>query len=593
MHLLRYIFLVVLPLASAKCKCTPLDDCWPSEPTWSEFNSTIAGKLIRNEPIAKSCYQGMGHDGEKCQDIALNWSDNAWLAEFPTGYSYPLIEACAPINASLGFQHYPQCDLGNFPAYTVNATSAQHVAAAIEFAKDYNIRLVIKNTGHDIAYRSQGYGSLSIWVKYINEGLHYQESYKPSDKSCHANYTGRAIRIGGGYVWDDLYKFAHDHGSIVVGGGDSTVGTIGGYLQGGGHGPLSHEFGLGADNVLEWQAVLASGETVTANACQNQDLFAALRGGGGGTYGIVTSATIKAYKDHPVLGHDLVIAAIDDSSALVNATGDILSGYPEVVEEGFSGSAILSRIAGPLAYTHSFAKLLKSNSTSVVERAKGVMNQRIVEKLIGLNGTSLSVKSTFTQHPSFLSWYTATHDGTPGQNRPIMASRFLDKASLQSSPKKLSSLVETLIAGQGAETATYSATLFNLVAGGKVLEPQPLTAVNPAWRKTYVLAQQIDFWPDNSGYQEIAQVKRDLTDKKLKALKELTPGMGTYGNEADPWDPDWRNDWFGEDNYRFLLSVKQKYDPDNVFWCWRCVGNDAWAEVTGGALYGPLCEAGL
>ena len=356
---------------------------------------------------------------------------------------------------------------------------------------------------------------------------------------------------------------------------------------------MSHEFGLGADNVLEWQAVLASGETVTANACQNQDLFAALRGGGGGTYGIVTSATIKAYKDHPVLGHDLVIAAIDDSSALVNATGDILSGYPEVVEEGFSGSAILSRIAGPLAYTHSFAKLLKSNSTSVVERAKGVMNQRIVEKLIGLNGTSLSVKSTFTQHPSFLSWYTATHDGTPGQNRPIMASRFLDKASLQSSPKKLSSLVETLIAGQGAETATYSATLFNLVAGGKVLEPQPLTAVNPAWRKTYVLAQQIDFWPDNSGYQEIAQVKRDLTDKKLKALKELTPGMGTYGNEADPWDPDWRNDWFGEDNYRFLLSVKQKYDPDNVFWCWRCVGNDAWAEVTGGALYGPLCEAGL
>ncbi len=372
-----------------------------------------------------------------------------------------------------------------------------------------------------------------------------------------------------------------------------TVGAIGGYLQGGGHGPMSHEFGLGADNVLEWQVVLASGEVVTANACQHRDLFAALRGGGGGTYGIVTSATIKAYQDHPVLGHNLEIAALDDASALVNATGAILSGYSQLVEEGFSGTAILSRFVGPLAYTHSFAKLLKSNSTSAVEKAKGVMNQRIVDKLTKLNGTSLFVRSTFTMHPSFLSWFMATHDGTPGQNRPIMASRFLDKSSLQSPQKDLTNLIETLISGQGTETATYSATLFNLVAGGQVRKPQPLAAVNPAWRTAYVLAQQIDFWPDNAGYEEIAQVKRDLTETKLAALKALAPGTGTYGNEADPWDPDWRHDWFGEDNYRFLLAVKQRYDRDNVFWCWRCVGNDARAEVTGGALYGPLCETGL
>lgn len=102
--------------------------------------------------------------------------------------------------------------------------------------------------------------------------------------------------------------------------------------------------------------------------------------------------------------------------------------------------------------------------------------------------------------------------------------------------------------------------------------------------------QQIDTWPANAGYQHIAQVKKDLTDKKLKAMKELAPCMGTYGNEADPFDPDWRQDWWGRDNYDFLLTVKKKYDPEDVFWCWRCVGNDAWAEVTGGALYGPLCQ---
>ncbi|KAJ3496268.1 hypothetical protein NLG97_g2784 [Lecanicillium saksenae] len=575
MHLTNLLLMASVPSVLAKCKCTPLDDCWPSKPTWSEFNATINGKLIRNQPIARPCYMGIGYDSEECQNIASNWSDNAWIANFPTGYSYPLIETCAPINASLGLQHYPQCDLGNFPAYTVNATNATDVAAGIKFAKDHNIRLVIKNTGHDIGYRSQGYGSLSIWVKYITNGLHYQDRYTPADRSCQGNYSGRAIRIGGGYVWSDVYKFADAHGSIVVGGGDETVGTIGGYLQGGGHSPMSHEFGLGADNVLEWEVVLASGEIVIANACQHQDLFTALRGGGGGTYGIVTSVTIKAHQDHPVLGHDLDIVALNDSSTLVNATGNIVSGYISLVEEGFSGTAILSR----------------RNSTTVVQKAKAIMNDQVVGGIMKLNGTFLLVESAFTIYPSFLSWYSATHkERTPGANRPIMASRFLDRESLKSPHEKLTNLINTLLAGQGTETATYSATLFNLVAGGKVLEEQPLAAINPAWRKTYVLAEQTDLWPDNAGYQEIAQVKKDLTEKKLKALKDLAPGTGTYGNEADPWDPDWRHDWFGAENYKYLLSVKRKYDPDDIFWCWRCVGNDAWAEVTGGTLYGPLCQ---
>ena len=58
-----------------------------------------------------------------------------------------------------------------------------------------------------------------------------------------------------------------------------TVGCFGGFLQGGGHGSLSHTFGLGADQVLEYKVALASGEIVTANSCRNTDLFAALRGG--------------------------------------------------------------------------------------------------------------------------------------------------------------------------------------------------------------------------------------------------------------------------------------------------------------------------
>lgn len=71
---------------------------------------------------------------------------------------------------------------------------------------------------------------------------------------------------------------------MVVGGGSPTVSSTGGWMQGGGHGPASHTFGLGADQVLEAEVVLANGTLDTANACQNQDLYTAIRGGGAGTY---------------------------------------------------------------------------------------------------------------------------------------------------------------------------------------------------------------------------------------------------------------------------------------------------------------------
>lgn len=79
-----------------------------------------------------------------------------------------------------------------------------------------------------------------------------------------------------------------------------TVGVAGGYLAGGGHSPIGGLFGMGADNVLEITAVLASGEEVTINNDTNPDLYWAFRGGGGSTFGVVTSVTVRAYPKLPV-----------------------------------------------------------------------------------------------------------------------------------------------------------------------------------------------------------------------------------------------------------------------------------------------------
>jgi hypothetical protein len=68
-----------------------------------------------------------------------------------------------------------------------------------------------------------------------------------------------------------------------------------GWFSGGGHGPLSTSYGMGSDNLLEASLVTPNGTVITANSCQNKDIFYAIRGGGGGTYGVITSATMKVY----------------------------------------------------------------------------------------------------------------------------------------------------------------------------------------------------------------------------------------------------------------------------------------------------------
>lgn len=102
----------------------------------------------------------------------------------------------------------------------------------------------------------------------------------------------------------DVYKKADELNVTVAGGGSRGVGAAGGWLQGGGHGPLGGLHGMGVDSkfqldafqcwypptllldVLQFTMVTADGNIVYANACQNKDLFWALRGGGSGTWGV-------------------------------------------------------------------------------------------------------------------------------------------------------------------------------------------------------------------------------------------------------------------------------------------------------------------
>ncbi len=162
-------------------------------------------------------------------------------------------------------------------ATSSHAVAAQHagdVAAAVNFAREYDLRLVIKGGGHSYQGTSNAPDSLLIWTRHMND----------------ITVGSDSVTLGAGTIWAQAYDaVTTQHGRYVQGGGCTTVG-VAGLVQSGGFGSFSKRFGTAASHLREAEVVTADGRIRTVNASSDPDLFWALKGGGGGTFGIVTRA---------------------------------------------------------------------------------------------------------------------------------------------------------------------------------------------------------------------------------------------------------------------------------------------------------------
>ncbi|KAI1953004.1 hypothetical protein LOY94_002710 [Ophidiomyces ophidiicola] len=148
----------------------------------------------------------------------------------------------------------------------------------IKFALKHDLYLVVKNTGHDHLDRSSGRGAFAIWTHNL-KGKEWNSSFVP--QGAPLNVAGiPAVTLQTGEQWQDVYKAAAEQGVIVVGGAARTVGSAGGYMTDGGHGPFSHFYGLAVDNVLEVKLIDAKGRRRILNQYTNPEYFYAIRGGG-------------------------------------------------------------------------------------------------------------------------------------------------------------------------------------------------------------------------------------------------------------------------------------------------------------------------
>jgi FAD/FMN-containing dehydrogenase len=105
----------------------------------------------------------------------------------------------------------------------------------------------------------------------------FETSFTPT--GCNKPINGPAVTVGAGHVWGEVYAEGRRRGLSVVGGYSDTVG-VAGFLSNGGHGEMSAKYGFGADMVLQIELVTAAGQHITANECQNSDIFWAMRGVG-------------------------------------------------------------------------------------------------------------------------------------------------------------------------------------------------------------------------------------------------------------------------------------------------------------------------
>lgn len=185
------------------------------------------------------------------------------------------------------------CVQGNVADYYIDVQEASQVEEALKFANNHGIQVVVKNTGHDYLGRSTAPHALALWMHNVQPPIKLTENFVP--ESCE-DAVGKVVTFGAGQQFGGIYKFAEGNNVTVLGGSGGTVGAAGGWITGGGHGMLSPVFGLGVDNVQQFRVVLPNGTSVTANRCLNPDVFFALRGGGGGTFGVITEMSTIAHE---------------------------------------------------------------------------------------------------------------------------------------------------------------------------------------------------------------------------------------------------------------------------------------------------------
>ncbi|KAK3297304.1 uncharacterized protein B0H64DRAFT_122287 [Chaetomium fimeti] len=553
-----------------ECKCYPDDDCWPNKGQWEKLNNTVGGNLQVNIPPGAPCYNTFKgplgdvetYDEAECEKVTSNWADEQFQIELPAAglWTYFTNDTCRPTTTPTD-----TCTLGYYPVLVIMAKTDAHIQAGINFARENNLRLIIRNTGHDFLGRSVGWGSLVI-------NTHSFQDIKFSDTwSGGCGYNGSAVTVGAGVQAFQVLEQANamNPPKIMVTGECATVGVAGGLVQGGGHGPLTNFHGFLADTALEFKVITADGALKTANAKKNPDLFWGLRGGGPGAFAVILEATYKTFDDPPSAGINLDI----DRTHTTNATlfweaVRIFHGYSTYFVDNDLYVYYELGTAGQNLHVHPFVGVGKT-----LAELRAVV-QPMFDDLdaIGIEYTTSGAEDFAT----FYDLYQTMFEGEAAGNSALTGGWTLGRQDVEDNhPGIISAFQTVLAAGSFMIGHMWS-------AGRGVPESQwASSSVNPRFRN--VVDKIITLVPvaGNAPLAEKAAAQDKLTNVVDAALREAAPNGCAYVNEADPYEPNWQEAFWG-DNYPRLFELRKKYDPEGVFYAVSTPGTEDWEQIETG-----------
>ncbi|KAJ6518381.1 isoamyl alcohol oxidase [Mycena vulgaris] len=553
---------LVLGSLLAGASATPIANVPPA--LWHVLNATVSGRLHTATPFALPCFsvynnQRVAPDASACSGIQGNYTSPTFRLESFSANMNVEYETCMSAGSrclldttnprSTLAVDGASCDQGEIPPYYIDVKLPSDIQAAFAFSQLTKVPLSIKNTGHDYLGRSRRRNSLGLWTHHL-QTMSYNAQFAP--EKCGGSH--RAITVGAGVTFEQVYKFADDHDAMFVGGYAQTVGVSGGWMMGGGHSVLSPSLGLGVDRVLEIKIVTPDGKLRTANACQNTDLFWALRGGGGGTFGVVVESTHFVEQRIPI---QVINMTFTPTTGNLREYFEILVNQSvEWGAEGWGGH--VNRQPAGIIYVNPRLSLTQATESMAQLSAFALAS----------NGTSV-----IETLPSWLAFFTRfiVQVQAPVGNSMAIGSRLIPQAMFETSAGRA-----VLVAHLLNQTAEHGMPYIPVGTPIAFDATPGTTSVTPAWRDSLWHLSSGFVWPYNSSASDIRAVLGGV-HAFVNQLRALVPGSGAYMNEGDVYESDHEFTYWGA-NYPRLLAVKNKYDPHGLLDCWRCVGWKGAAE---------------
>ena len=406
------------------------------------------------------------------------------------------------------------------PAAVALPESAEDVVAAVRFARDAGLRVGVQGTGHNAA----AYGDLGDSLLIKTERM----------RSVEIDPVARTARVGAGVTWGEVVGPAAEHGLAALAGSSHDVGVVG-YSLGGGVSWLARKHGLAADRIEAVEIVTSDGELRRASADENEELFWALRGGGG-NFGVVTAMEIQLLPIRELYAGALFFP--------LERAGEVLEAWrrwtANVPDEATSVGRVLQFPPLP-----EIPEPLRGNSFTVVEMAYLGDAERGAELIRPLRELGPAMDTFAMVGPADLLQLHMDPPGpVPGVGDHQMLAD-LDAGSLEA-------LVEAVGPGSGSPLVSFEIRHIGGALAGRREGGGSLGALEGRYMSFGV---GIPMGP------EAAAAITATLERARKALDVVDNGS-FYGNFAEhEVDPE---EIWGERTLRRLRDVKATVDPDGL-----------------------------